>query len=313
MPTTPETPSASQRAGSAAANVGSCQSCGHPLAGAFCPQCGEERFDLHKLTVWHFLTQSLLPEITDLDGKIWRSLRFLLFRPAFLALEFAAGRRRPYVKPLRILITAIIVYALGTQSGNNVTLRIGTVVLSLAPNSMPLERSVEGTLMQIDRYGILERMFRERVGPIETVAEDAKRRFNGTLNAFATALSFTSVVLLALAFYACFHRRRPLLVEHAVFGMHYFSFVLLSTVLLVALLALRITGVAFAIAAIFGMTIWQFAYLTAAVRRFYWSADPRKLVPWTAATGVALLMYALNALFITSVQLVAGAIAIARL
>src|SRR5262245_39781968 len=114
-----------------------CASCGHPLDGPFCSRCGEERLDPGKLTLWHFITSSLPGEVFDLDSKIWRTLRLLLFRPGFLALEYAAGRRRPYVKPLRVLLTAIIVYALSTASGNNFTLgwRNTDIKLSTVPVS----------------------------------------------------------------------------------------------------------------------------------------------------------------------------------
>ena len=53
-------------------------------------------------------------ELLSLDGKIWRTLGLLRFRPVFLALEYAAGRRRLYINPLRVLIVAIVVYVLAT-------------------------------------------------------------------------------------------------------------------------------------------------------------------------------------------------------
>ena len=99
-------------------------------------------------------------------------------------------------------------------------------------------RSIEATLEQVDRFGILERMFTERFGPVANASDEIRARFNRSLDGFATPLSFTTVLLVALALYACFHRRRPLLVEHVVFSMHFFSFVLLG--LLLPALALRL-------------------------------------------------------------------------
>src|SRR5262245_65446739 len=132
-----------------------CASVGRPLSGEnYCSHCGEEIFDADKLTLRYFLTHSVLQELLNVDGKIWRTLRLLLFRPAFLALEYAAGRRRPYVGPVRVLIVAIIAYVLATQSGIGFTLRIGAVVLSTAPSPMSSQRSIEATIEQIDRFGI---------------------------------------------------------------------------------------------------------------------------------------------------------------
>ncbi len=141
----------------------SCASCGQPVAGRYCTACGEEVLDAQKLTVGHFVTHSLVPELVNLDGRVWRTLRYLLFRPGFLSLEYAAGRRRRYVKPLRVLLVAIIVYAFSTQGGNTFTLGFEGIdfKLTLAPASIPQARSLGGTLSEIDRLGMLERMFSE--------------------------------------------------------------------------------------------------------------------------------------------------------
>lgn len=235
-----------------------------------------------------------------------------MFRPGFLALEYAAGRRASYVKPVRVLITAIIVYVLVLPAGTGFTLSIGGLKLGLAPASIVPEGTIEGTLYRIDRFGVLERMFTERVGPVDSASTDVRDRFNETLAAFTMTLSFTTVVLLALTLYACFHRRRPLLVEHAVLAMHFFSFVLLWT--LVALLATRFRlGLVATLVLLNVAIVWQFAYLLIAIRRFYFSGSKGGLLAWTASTGVAVLAYLLNSFYLTAVQLAGGALAILRL
>src|SRR5262245_52905211 len=103
----------------------SCASCGRAVDGAYCPGCGEEVLDPSKLTLRHFLGHTLFNELFNFDGKIWRTLRLLLFRPGFLSLEYSAGRRRPYVNPLRVLIVTLVVYVLATsQNGTGFTLGI---------------------------------------------------------------------------------------------------------------------------------------------------------------------------------------------
>src|SRR5262245_10964487 len=127
-----------------------CPSCGQRLVGeTYCSHCGEEVLDARKLTLRYFLTHTVLHEILNVDGKIWRTLKFLLFRPGFLALEYAAGRRRPYVGPVRVLIVAAVVYVLATQSGISFTLDVGPIRLSTAPSAMSPGRSIEATLEQV--------------------------------------------------------------------------------------------------------------------------------------------------------------------
>jgi hypothetical protein len=292
-----------------------CASCGRPLAGEnYCSHCGEEVFDASKLTLRYFLTNTVLQEFLNVDGKIWRTLKRLLFRPAFLALEYAAGRRRPYVGPVRLLIVTIIVYVLATQSGIGFTLDIGPLKLSTAPSPMSPGRSIEATLESVDRFGILEGMFAERVGPVAEASDETRTRFNRMLNGFATPLSFMTVLLVALTLYAFFHRRRPLLVEHAVFSMHYYSFVLLSLLFVVLVMRLRLPlNFALSIGLLLSVMVWQFAYLAVGIRRFYFAASSRRMLAWLASVVIAVLVNLLNSVYITAIQFLAGAYAIARL
>jgi len=292
-----------------------CPSCGQRLIGQnYCSHCGEEVLDARKLTLRYFLTSSVLNEILNVDGKIWRTLKLLLFRPGFLAREYAAGRRRPYVGPVRVLIVAIILYVLATQSGIGFTLDIGPIKLSTAPAPMSPDRSIGATLQSVDRFGILEGMFTEKLGPVASASDETRARFNRLLDGFATPLSFTTVLFVALTLYALFHRRRPLLVEHAVFSMHAYSFVLLSLLGVVLVMRLRLTSnFAFGIALLLCVMVWQFAYLAIGIRRFYFAERPPPWLAWVASVVLAVFVYLLNSLYITAIQFVAGAYAIARL
>lgn len=288
-----------------------CASCGHPLDGVYCSRCGEERLDPRKLTVRYFLTHTVPSEILDLDGKVWRTFKLLMFRPGFLAVEYASGRRRLYVKPLRALLIVIVTYTLITAGRTIFTLGIpGTdMKVSTVPAAFPAGKSIGATLFQVDRFGILRRLYEVKMGPVERATDDVRDRFSAVLNAAATGLSFTSVVLLALAFYACFHRRRHLLVEHLVFSMNYLSFLLISSLILVSAFRLREHGTPFVLASLLAVMIWQLAYLAVSIRRFY-LPDSRRIVAWPMVGLLAALFNLLNAFFITAVQFAAGAFAI---
>jgi hypothetical protein len=47
-----------------------------------------------------------------LDGRLWRTMSALLFRPGFLTREYFAGRRRRYIRPARLfLVLSIALFA----------------------------------------------------------------------------------------------------------------------------------------------------------------------------------------------------------
>src|SRR5687768_6409566 len=130
-------------------DVERCVSCGAALFGPYCSRCGERALEPEALTLRHFLAHTVAHELLNVDGALWRSLRLLFLRPGRLSLEYAAGRRRPYVNPFRLLLIAIIAYALMSSSGLVATWNIGPVTMSMAPAALRRSLSVETTIETI--------------------------------------------------------------------------------------------------------------------------------------------------------------------
>ncbi len=291
----------------ATAGTNRCVSCEAPLAGPYCSRCGERTLEPEALTLRHFVVHTVAHELLHVDGAIWRTLRLLVTRPGQLSLEYAAGRRRPYVNPFRLLLIAIVAYALISSSGFIVTWNLGPVTMSMAPPVVKRSQSVESTIEQIDRYGLLRQQVAAKR---EQLASDAAREhFHQRLAAFAQPLSFTNVVLLAATLHLVFLRKRRRFLEHAAFSMHAVSFVLLSS--LTSFVAIRfrfwLGGYLFLT---FGLVfLWQFAYLTFAIRRFYLARG--QWGGWLLSVAAAFLLYVLNTAFMTAVQVAGAAIALA--
>ena len=296
------------------ANVGTatdvterCVSCDAPLAGPYCSQCGERTLEPEALTLRHFVVHTVAHELLHVEGALWRTLRLLFVHPGRLSLEYAAGRRRPYVNPFRLLLIAIVAYALISSSGLVVTWNIGPVILSIAPTAIRHSLSVEGTIEQIDRYGLLRQQVAAKREQL--TSDSARERFHARLAAFAQPVSFTNVLLLAATLHLIFRRTRSRFLEHAAFSMHIVSFVLLSSLTLAVAIRLRswLGGYLFLI---FGLLfLWQFGYMALAIRRFYLAAGRWK--GWLLSVAAALLIYVLNTAFLTAVQVAGAAIALA--
>lgn len=77
----------------------------------------------------------------------------------------------------RLFLVAFIVYVLSSQ-GMGFTLDIGGIKFSIVPTSMPIDRSLAGTVSQIDRRGIVEQTLIERMGPFSSVAPEDVRRLH---------------------------------------------------------------------------------------------------------------------------------------
>ena len=74
----------------------------------YCAGCGQKRAPLRQ-PVHHFVAESIV-EYFGVDGRLWRSLGLLLFRPGRLTQAYVEGRRARYLRPLRLYLTATLLF-----------------------------------------------------------------------------------------------------------------------------------------------------------------------------------------------------------
>jgi hypothetical protein len=88
-----------------------CRNCGATASGTYCSNCGQET-SLALPTVRALLREAA-GRYVALDGRMWRTLIGLIFRPGFLTREYFVGRRRRYIRPARLfLVLSIALFAL---------------------------------------------------------------------------------------------------------------------------------------------------------------------------------------------------------
>ena len=81
-----------------------CLNCGAELAGAYCHACGQ-RAHVHRtlMAFWHDLAHGVL----HLDGKIWRTLPMLVWRPGELTRRYVDGERARFVSPMALFLFSV--------------------------------------------------------------------------------------------------------------------------------------------------------------------------------------------------------------
>jgi hypothetical protein len=85
-----------------------CPNCGAAVSGNFCHACGQETV-LHPPSTREFVHE-FIGHYVALEGRLWKSLGLLLFRPGRLTLEYIKGRRVRYVQPLRLYLTFSLIF-----------------------------------------------------------------------------------------------------------------------------------------------------------------------------------------------------------
>lgn len=101
----------------------SCANCRTPLQGPYCHVCGQpERTPMREITA---LTHDALDYMLDVDARVWKTLRDLIFRPGRLTEAYLAGQRMSFVRPLRLYLFASALLFLVDGMGTDVPIQIG--------------------------------------------------------------------------------------------------------------------------------------------------------------------------------------------
>jgi hypothetical protein len=92
---------------------GPCHNCGAELQGHFCHVCGQNS-DTHKRSIRHLIWEAI--ETTfELDGRLFRTVPALFFRPGTLARDYIDGRIVRHVPPFRTFLVALLVFIFAAE------------------------------------------------------------------------------------------------------------------------------------------------------------------------------------------------------
>ena len=108
-----------------------CRNCGANAAGNYCANCGQET-SLALPSAPRFLREAAGRYIA-FDGRFWRTMHRLVFRPGVLTVDYLAGRRRRYVRPGRLFVALSI----GMFAVLRLSVTTPEIVATQAPGAKP--------------------------------------------------------------------------------------------------------------------------------------------------------------------------------
>lgn len=89
---------------------GFCSNCGTKLRGRICHSCGQDSDSFHR-PIWSLLWE-VLDGLGGADGRLWRTVPALMFRPGYLTKQYLEGVRARYVQPFRLYLLASVLFFL---------------------------------------------------------------------------------------------------------------------------------------------------------------------------------------------------------
>jgi hypothetical protein len=188
-----------------------CANCDNVLTGAYCSYCGQKKIDRHDVTIRSFIEHGF-KEFTHIDSKLFKTFRYLLFKPGYLTEEYIAGHRKKYMNPVQLFIVINLIYFIVLSFFNWSTF---TTQLRYQLNN--------------GLYGhFVNAMVEKRITAEGVSFETFETRYNYVLKTQAKSLIILMVPVFS-AFVALFYwRQKRYFVEHLVFSIHLYGFVLLA-------------------------------------------------------------------------------------
>jgi Protein of unknown function (DUF3667) len=211
--------------------------------GNFCPHCGQET-KLESPGFWGF-AHEFVGHYLAVEGTLWKTLAKLFFRPGALSLEYRAGRRRQYILPLRLYLTAsllffLIVKIFGAGTGLNLGLSgerprsvVETRDSAKTRQSKPIVDTIEcdqntGACAKIKQY-VAAKYGDKTSGDVGNIVF-ARLKENAPYAMFLLLPVFAFLTMVA------YWRRRLPYGEHMVYALHVHAFAFFS------LLAMALTN-----------------------------------------------------------------------
>lgn len=92
-----------------------CLNCGAPLTGIFCARCGQKAH-VHRSVGAFF--QDFVQGLFNFEGKIWRTLPMLAWKPGEMTRRYIAGERARFISPVALyLFTVFAMFAVLNLTG----------------------------------------------------------------------------------------------------------------------------------------------------------------------------------------------------
>ncbi len=223
-----------------------CRDCGARADINFCPVCGQET-RIEMPTVGHFIAE-FAEQTLALQGQLWRTLYSLLFKPGQLTLDYVAGRRQRYVRPLRLYLAISISFfaILGLTAGEhlfnldgkaadqavgelNQDVRAGQAAASKAEADRAVETAKPADNQDFDIHtgnAAFDARLKDKVDRFRQLPrEEMALRATNAFLSYAPFAMFLLLPLFALFLKIGYLRRGANYAIHLLFAVNYHSFI----------------------------------------------------------------------------------------
>ena len=256
--------------------------------GNYCGNCGQEAKELRR--PFFRLSREAISSLFELDGRSFRTLFYLLTKPAHLSKEYFSGRRMQYTPPLRLFLVISVSFFLLVSfytsirsmegilsanheiSGEEVSASTDDEEDLLAPTLAFVESINLPFFDEQTNTNLRRAMNAQAETNINSMIEDPSEFFRGYLE-YITVFILLMIPLLALIQKLIYIRSGHFYVEHLVLTLHNHAFII-SIVFVNSLIDLVNGSRIPIISSAFGylgaaIYIWMWVYLFLSLKNYF--------------------------------------------
>lgn len=199
-----------------------CVTCGTSVSTTHCPDCGETVIRAPDLGLRKLITEAF-HSVTDVDSRLIRSIRALVFRPGALTTAYLAGPRKPYIAPFQLFLLAnLLFFAVQSTTRDKIF-------------STPLASHLYGQDWSALARDLVAKRLDEKHMSLQAYAP----LFDHVVAVNARSLIFLMAVPFALLVVLMFLRNSRPFAAHIVFTLHFYAFQLMLLCLLLLALGVQ--------------------------------------------------------------------------
>jgi hypothetical protein len=225
-----------------------CLNCRHVVENRFCPHCGQENIDTRK-TFYHLFLH-FFEDLTHYENAFWKTIKNLLFKPSTLTKEYLSGKRLSYLAPVRLyifisLITFFFISILSTKDPFHITVEKTQPKMALEEikgggnsifgfHSTKELDSIQNSDSKTEKLSPFKYwIFHKGLSIIERNSnKEIVEKFKESFIHNFPKLLFLYMPIFAFLLWLFHGKKRWYYFDHGIFTLHYFSFLLLITLIL---------------------------------------------------------------------------------
>lgn len=150
-----------------------CLNCNQKVEHRFCPHCGQENTEI-RITFYHLFTH-FFQALTHYDNSFWRTIIYLLFKPAAVSKAYTSGKRKSFLAPMRLYIftsfvTFFLISLFPAENAKIIVTNVKSKVEEVVPSLDSLkidEKGVDG----LTKIGLISK---EKNDTIKKILKDSK-------------------------------------------------------------------------------------------------------------------------------------------